>query len=555
MPESLSNSPRRWQRADSLALAVCILAGVLLAMLPHIISAVRYHDPYWAADYDDVECYGPVISQAYFNHPFTLGDGVHDDGSAGMYDRMQFVPFILAARAMHLGPQRVTMLMRLFGGITIPIATFCLLRSLIGNRWLICAVCLLFLADAGTITGAPMVRMIRQAIELLRGNTGEMFATLPHLQPQWRILNPAGTLAWLMLAVWMLLLVHETASKRRVVVAGISVGVLFYILAFYWTSVMLALVILLVASPARRRSYLTVGAIALVIGMPSLISTVHAGAHAHPDWRLRAEKLMPIGHFQELLIPRAACAIAIGSALWIWKCRSARKAAPLLAMLIAGLLLTNHQIVTGLQLENFHWDYAWGPCAWLLAIVMLTCCLSTARWFAPAMLFLSALFVALALWMRALEATRSAESILLTSQYRAFVANQSNREPLRPNAVIAGDPAAVNFAVLLENQRPLSGYPILICPSISNDQWHRRRALNQILLGQSRGEYEQDLRKRLSIGWGPWSRDSRRRDEEIARAMAIFDDVAKDPEKTCDEFRVDYVAVSPTEIRKRERSR
>jgi hypothetical protein len=552
MPESFSNSPRRWQRADSLALAGCIVAGVILAMLPHIISAVRYHDPYWAADYDDVECYGPIISQAYFNHPFTLGDGVHDDGSTGMYDRMQFVPFILAARAMHLGPQRVTMLMRLFGGITIPIAMFLLLRALLSNRWIVCAICLLFLADAGTITGAPIVRMIRQTIDLLRGNTREMFATLPHLQPQWRVLNPAGTLAWLLHVVWMIVLVHETASKRRVVLAGLSVGVLFYILAFYWTSVMLALALLVIASPARRRAYLMIGVIGLVIGIPSVIATIHAGAHVDPDWRLRAEKLMPIGHFQELLIPRAACAIAIGSALWIWKCRAARKAAPLLAILVAGLLLTNQQIFTGLQLENFHWDYAWGPCAWLLAIVMLTCCLNTSRWFAPALLILSILFILLAMWMRALEATRSAESLRLTSQYRAFVVNQSTRQPLQPSSVIAGDPAVVNFAVLLENQRPLSGYSILVCPSISNAEWHRRRALNQILLGQSRAEYEQDLRKRLSNGWGPWSRDNRRRDEEIAAAMAIFDDVAKDPKKTCDEFRVDYIAISPTEIRKRE---
>ena len=46
------------------ALAVCVFAGVTLSLLPHFISLARFHDSYWGADYDEVGCYSPVISDA-----------------------------------------------------------------------------------------------------------------------------------------------------------------------------------------------------------------------------------------------------------------------------------------------------------------------------------------------------------------------------------------------------------------------------------------------------------------------------------------------------------
>ena len=49
----------------------------------------------------------------------------------------------------------------------------------------------------------------------------------------------------------------------------------------------------------------------------------------------------------------------------------------------SGLFLMNHQVITGLQIENFHWSYVAGPClslligllvaGWISACVLRSC--------------------------------------------------------------------------------------------------------------------------------------------------------------------------------------
>src|SRR5262249_13517915 len=88
-----------------------------------------------------------------------------------------------------------------------------------------------------------------------------------------------------------------------------------------------------------------------------------------PDWLLRTDKFVPIGRFSELLIPKVSVLLAAVALVWAWRRR--RDLLALVLMAVAGLALANHQMVTGLQIENFHWCYVWGPCLSLLLMLSL----------------------------------------------------------------------------------------------------------------------------------------------------------------------------------------
>src|SRR5205823_6100326 len=87
-------------------------------------------------------------------------------------------------------------------------------------------------------------------------------------------------------------------------------------------------------------------------------------------------------------------------------------------------------------------------------------------------------------WLRDVEATRTRQSVALTRAYEQY-RNQRlapGVTPLVPNAVVAGDPAFVDLAVVGENQRPLDHYAAVVNPLLANSEWDARIALNAIVL-------------------------------------------------------------------------
>ena len=64
-----------------------------------------------------------------------------------------------------------------------------------------------------------------------------------------------------------------------------------------------------------------------------------------------------------------AVVLLVVTAVVVWRFR--RELILPWSMAAAGLVLMNHQIMTGLQLENFHWSYVAGPCLSLLIGLLL----------------------------------------------------------------------------------------------------------------------------------------------------------------------------------------
>ena len=106
------------KRPAFLAACACAGFGLVLALLPHLIWWAKPGGPAWIASYDELVCYYPAASQAYFNHPGYLSDPTFVTGGATMYPWLQFVPAIAIAKCFGLGPLGIGLVWRAWAGIS-----------------------------------------------------------------------------------------------------------------------------------------------------------------------------------------------------------------------------------------------------------------------------------------------------------------------------------------------------------------------------------------------------------------------------------------------------
>ena len=534
---------------DLLSALACVGAGILLSVLPHLAWWREVGEPVWVADHDEV-FYLQVGSQAYFNHPVRLADPVRAETGASIYKPLPLVPGVLAARAMSLGPQGIGLAWRIWAGATIGLAWFFLARHFSeGRAGFALALAILLMADGGLVEGRPLIQQAKVTARIQQGHTEALFRTKPVIHPQWRISTPGVTMAYLILFVLLVAKARDNPTLGRIAPAGIAYGLLFHVYFYYWTAATLALGIVWLFDAGHRKVYLRAGLIGLAVGLPSLVSDVLTKRATAPDWLLRTDKFLPIGHFRELMLPAGAILIVAGAGVWVWSRR--RDLAFLWSLATAGLLLTNHQVATGLQIENFHWIYVWGPCVslliWLLAIRELG---RRSSWSKRALVFVSCaamLVLSNGLWLRWIEARQSGDSRALTRSYRSTV-DWLQRNPAlalslksSANGVVSGGLEIVDPLTILHNLRPLDGYAVTLSSSIRNEEWDERRALNAALRGLSRSSYESAERLELDRqAWGPWWRDPALRADRLNRRLAAFDRFVEGESTVLDTFQVRF---------------
>jgi hypothetical protein len=117
---------------------------------------------------------------------------------------------------------------------------------------------------------------------------------------------------------------------------------------------------------------------------------------------------------------------------------------------------------------------------------------------------------------------------------------------LEKNSVIAGAPKFVNFAVLEENLRILSGYSVVLSPGIRNLEWDLRVALNAFLSGMSAAEFLAEQEAFFnSTHWGPWVRNPELKKQRLIEREAAFASIAAAPLEAIAMFKVRYVFLAP----------
>ena len=76
---------------------------------------------------------------------------------------------------------------------------------------------------------------------------------------EWRIINPATTMVYLIAFIWAVLRAREAPTRARIATAGLTFGVLFYVYFYYWTAAGFAILIALVLETCHRRVYFQTG--------------------------------------------------------------------------------------------------------------------------------------------------------------------------------------------------------------------------------------------------------------------------------------------------------
>jgi len=541
-----------WKRRDDLlAVTICCMIGALLSALPHLCMWAQFGETCWVADYDDLGCYLPVAAQAYRHHPTFLTDPIRQEGGTSLYSWLPLAPGILMAKVLCLGPTQINLVWRVWAGLSIGLAWYLLFRHYL-ERPLIAAACAVFLmGDIGQLSVHLLVRPLWVSAQIATGHAANLFEIDPRVHTQWRIITPALSLAALLFSTWLLARALARPSRVRIAWSGLGFGLLFYVYFYYWTTVALGLILGMAIDAGRRRIYFHTGWIGALVGAPILVASYLARQSFAAGFLQRSDKFVPIGRFDELLLPKAGLLVLAVCLVWVW-CRR-RDLIYLWCLGAAGLALLNHQVVTGLQIENSHWNFAWGPLLSLLSVLLVVEALARVRPFPRAATWgltaLLGLHLGTALWLRAEEATRTSESRKIVSQYHAYRAQRlcPGVAELGARAVTAGDPSFVDLAVVLEDQCPLDHYSVMLSPDASDEEWDERVALNAFLLGQNQSVFAaQQSAQGEKRTWGLWAAhrtSPEQRQQRLARRLAAFRQVEHDPAAALDKYAVRYVAL------------
>ena len=369
-----------------------------------------------------------------------------------------------------------------------------------------------------------------------------------------RVATPALTLAYLLLNLWLVTRARQTPTWRSFILSGVSFGLLFHVYPYFWTSAAAALVLAFLIDQGHRRVYLWTGLFGGLIGSYRVFWDMMLKRGTPPDWLIRSDKFVHVDRFADMKPPILASMVLIVGFIWIWRRR--RDLVYLWSMGLAGLLLFKHHVLSGLNIENYHWLYVWAPCCALLLLLMVLELLP--RQGPKARLALAVLMAVcladalIGLGLRVVESLQAKAGLVLAKSFVEYQVQRidSGTPRFDANATVAGEHQFINFASILENQRPLDNYWVFLSPNVTDAEWDLRIALNSYLPpSQScglRGRTAGYAQVRAG-GWGPWTRDASDGERRVLNRLAAFDAVARDPESALNQFRVRYVGLRADE--------
>jgi len=397
----------------------------------------------------------------------------------------------------------------------------------------------------------PVLRQIWLVVSFLSGHGQGFLATYPKIAPSWRIVTPTLSLGYLLLFIGLLGRALEQFRWQRIIAAGLACGLLFYVYFYFVMAVGLGIFLNMLIDAKRRWTYFFTGLIGLICGLPNVLSQSALSMSTSSDWLHRWDMFVTIPRTSELLIPKVA--ILYSCLCLVWCLLRARQLLYLWVFAFSALLLLNHQVLTSLQIQNYHWLYTIGPVhAVLLVALIWNEMVRRPSWKRP---YLAAVYVMTpviflsGLWLRRIEATQTQESQTILHDLEHYEQMRFSPEgkalPLVPNAFVAGQQDFVDFASVLENQRPLLHYTVLSSPSIDDREWDERAALSGYLQATPRADFAAEQRLDLEINL-PRSADIRA--SRLAGRLAAFDQISADPRPWLGRYPVRYVAVKPNGI-------
>jgi hypothetical protein len=498
-------------------LTALVVLGVGLATLPHAALWLRTGTPAYLPDSDGL-LYLAWSRAAVRHGAWHLTDAVHPPGQDGpmMHPWLLFIPPALLAHGLGLGMAGASVLWRVLAGAGVALGLYAAVRPQARRPWPALWAAAFLVCDAGVLFGRIGLRGPELAVAALRGDQ-PFRAGPPQMMPHLRVVPPALAIPLLLGHYALVLRARIAGRTRRTLAAAVSFGLLFYAYFYFWTMVAVGGLMALALDRRARRLHATVLVLGLTLGAPAVVASAAVQRSTSPDWLWRTDKFVPIGHHAELLLPRLA--IAVWAAAGVVVLRTRNELLYLWCAAGAGLACTNHQVVTGLQIENFHWIAGFGLSLSVLLANLLLAWSSGPVSRARAALLVLALTVqiALAFGLRWQETVRTAESLHWARLDRAARGDRLETA-IPPGAVIAGDPEALLWIAALGEGRPLAGRLLDFSARVTDDELDARLLLNLCLQGIDRAAARRQVDR--PAGTLSWEARARRAPDRAARQRA-----------------------------------
>ncbi len=533
-------------RTDIAMVALCILVGVFLSILPHLLIWHRIGEPVFLQDHDNLDQHVVIGAQAYNGHLTHITDPF-DDQSSMYFSALEFLPGVWIAKLFGLGPLGVNLVWRIFAGITIPLGFYLVIRTYVRNPYLVMGFVLLIIGDSGLMFCRPLLSNLALAIDVATGHATEELHGYPALTTQWRLITPGMSLGYLLLFVWGLGIALRTKSWRWTALAGLLFGLLFWLYLYYWMSICLALPMAFILDKAGRKTYFHVGWIGGLIGMPSVLIGWALKNGTSKDYLNRLDLFLPIARFAELGVPKVSILAAIVTGIWIfWK---RRDLIYIWTIALAALLLLNHQIVTKMQLQNHHFKFVSGPILLTTLYILLGgIALPRAwlKWAALVFAIVCILHTSAAVYLRTADATQNevTKQIMLEYEHYRDQRLRTPTTPLSPHAIIAGDMSFVPLSMAMEQQLALYNYVVTVSPHVTNEDLDKRIALNAYLRGLNFAAFKAEAPGTAEAGpFGIWVRNKQLLNARVQNLLKLYNQIYANPLSWIAEYHVTYVVL------------
>jgi hypothetical protein len=525
-------------------LTICLLAAFAISFLPILIWRQMFHRWIYLADKDNL-LYLQLAAQSYYRHVWYLADPV-DPRYESYFPWLIYFPSGAAARIFGLDVFDITILWHVWSAVGLALGLYFFFYYFTAARWIAAAASVFAMSDAGMIVGQPLFHHLWLLAEVSSGSAANLLHEWPPVfLTQWRIVDPALGLSFLLLHFIAIRMARRSGTTPRIAFAGVTLGLLFYVYFYFWTAALCGLVLASLVDREKRGIYLNCLWIGLMLGAPILLHQMHLRASSVPDALPRKSYFLPVPHLSYLMIPKVAIFWLVVAAIWIW-IKSRLDALYLWCVAIAALALANSHVIIGIDLESGHWRMIWGPMTELLIIIaamdLLKSKLNRAaafRWIGGGV---TALFLVSALYLQRIETLKTDEAQRTIKAYRQFEAAEVNVRALVPGSVIAGTGPLCEFAIIASDTRPLFTYVAGESLWMNDHEWTTRNALNGYLAGLDRTafhDYAHDFAERY--GWGPWSVNDSQKVMLQNQLDDLYDSVARDPASYLQRFGVRYV--------------
>jgi hypothetical protein len=272
-----------------------------------------------------------------------------------------------------------------------------------------------------------------------------------------------------------------------------------------------------------------------VVAAPAVIVAARIKASTPPDWLVRTDHFAPVERFDlaYLIRPRLLILAWAASAWLVF--RSRRDLIYLWACTAAGLVLVNQHVLTGFNLEDFHWSHAYGTALSLLLVLLALPWLGRLgrwAWVAPLVV---AVQVAIGSGLRVVEATDSGES-----NYYLNMLAEWRREgiSIRPaGTVVAGPYDLLLLLAAVEDVDALAGRLVEYSSATTDEERDERDTLDLVLIGLPRDRAEAEIEATLHLTAA-----------QRANRRKLVDAIAADPGPLVDKYRVGAI-VTPAGLR------